>query len=89
MRKIILGILILGLVSNQGYCQDNLLAVDIPSQKEKPPVQENKIIPKEEAVKRALEKGQWNTDTRPVKPVSGDPGNDLITRLKGWKIKGT
>ncbi len=43
----------------------------------------------EEAGKRALEKGQWNTDTRPMKPVSGDPGNDLITRLKGWKIKGT
>jgi len=66
MRKIILGVLILGLVSNQGYCQDNLLAVDIPSQKEKPPIQENKIIPKEEADKKAdpvLEEAQLAEDT--------------------------
>lgn len=49
MRKIILGVLIFELVFNQGYCQDNLLAVDIPSQKEKPGAQENKIIPKEES----------------------------------------
>ena len=49
MRKMILLIMIFELFFSQGYCQDNLLAVDIPAQKEKPLKQEEKkVMPKED-----------------------------------------
>lgn len=65
MGKIILGILIFELVFSHAYCQDNLLAVDIPVKNPKPAAQENKVIPKEEVKKQAdpvLEKEQPKDD---------------------------
>ena len=67
MRKMILLIMIFELFFSQGYCQDNLLAVDILAQKEKPVKQEEKkIIPKEgleKKVEAVLEEADREDDT--------------------------
>ena len=67
MRKMILLIMIFELFFSQGYCQDNLLAVDIPAQKEKPLKQEEKkVMPKEdnkEKTEAVLEETAQEDDT--------------------------
>ena len=67
MRKMILLIMIFELFFSQGYCQDNLLAVDIPTQKEKSVKQEEKkVMPKEdnkEKTEAVLEEAAQEDDT--------------------------
>ena len=67
MRKMILLIMIFELFFSQGYCQDNLLAVDIPAQKEKSVKQEEKkVMPKEdnkEKTEAVLEETAQEDDT--------------------------